>query len=248
MAATAPSITAVRTPDQITADVTRQVESAISDAEAPLKSQIGTLGSNRDAAIAGINQMFGNVLPYVQAGAQQTESSYHTAEQTQQQIYSAANQRLNELTQSRAQSAQALAQQMGGPVAVGEFTDAVDPAASAYAVEGGGQMLHTLAYGQADVGAANAFAGRVFPLVQTEQTAEARQHYETQIKEIQDQISQLESQKSSQINKGVSDAMIAERQYALQKAQQSLEEVKAKHDWQASLKSLKQEDKRGRGA
>lgn len=244
MAAAAPSITDVRTPDQITADVTKQVESAISSTEAPLKSQIGTLGANRDAAIAGIDKMFGNILPYVQAGAQQTESAYHTAEQTQQQIYSAANQRLNELKQSRAQNAQVLAQQMGGPVAVGEFTDAVDPAASAYAVEGGGQMLHTLAYGQADVGAANAFAGRVFPLVQTEQTAEARQHYETQIKEIQDQITQLESQKSSQINKGVTDALIQERQFALQKASQALDEVKAKHDWQASLRSLKQEDKR----
>lgn len=239
-----PSITDVRTPEQITADVTRQVESEISDAEAPLKSQIGTLGSNRDAAIAGINSMFGNILPYVQESANKVQSSYQTAESTQQQIYSAANQRLNDLKQSRAQEAQAMAQQMGGPVALGEFTDAVDPAASAYAVEGGGQMLHTLAYGQADVGAANDFAGKVFPLVQTEQTAEARQHYETQIKEIQDQITQLEASKSSAINKGVADAQIAERTYALNKAQQSLDELKAKHDWQASLRTLKQEDKR----
>lgn len=244
MAAAAPSITDVKTPEQITADVTAQVEAATKAAEAPLNAQIGTLGSNRDAAIAGIGKMFGNILPYVQQSAQQVQQNYGQAEQSQQQIYAAANQRLNDLKQQRAQSAQALAQQMGGPVALGEFTDAVDPAASQYAVEGGGQMLHTLAYGQADTGAAQAFAGKVFPLVQTEQTAQARQHYETQIKEIQDQITQLESQKSSQINKGVTDALIQERQYALQKAQQSLDETKAKQDHQAALRSLKQEDKR----
>lgn len=244
MSAGAASVLDVRTPDQIKADVTGQVNADATSQEAPLQSQVGTLGSQRDSAVKAIGDMFSNLQPYVSGQADKLAADYQGTEQTQQQIYSAANQRLAALKNERAQSAQALAQQMGGPVAVGEFTQGVDPAAESYANLGAGEQLHTLGYAAADVGQARSFAGKVFPLVQTEQQAQARQHFEDQIKTIKDQISTIEAGKSSAVNKGVSDAMLAERNFALQRTQQALDKVKAGHDWQATLHTLKNDDAR----
>jgi hypothetical protein len=234
----------VMTPAELAKMAASQAQTEISGQTAPLESQIPGLQSKETNAVGDIKSMFGSILPYSEAAAQNLQGAYTTAEGQQMAIFQAANQQMNDLANSRAQEAQSLAQQMGGPVAVGEFTSSMGYEPQALANLGAGQMLHTLGYGLADVGYANAFAGRVLPLVQTEQTAQAKQYYENQITDLQKQIATIKATKGTLTNSKLADLMTQERTFQLQKAQQALDKIKASHDWQATRRTLAQEDKR----
>ena len=237
-------ITAVRTPDQLKTAATSEVESELQGQVAPLETEVSTLGTREKNALADIGKLFGGIQPHVDAAAQAVQGSFDAAQEAQAGIFSAAARRLNELKQSRAQEAQALAQQMGGPVAVGEFTAGVEPAQSMLANLGAGAQLHTNLFAQAGVQEANDWSGKVFPLIQTEETARARTKYEADIKAIEDQISTIKGTKSSKINARVSDMLVKEREFALQQKQQGLDKLKADRDWQATLRTLRNDEKR----
>lgn len=237
-------ITAIRTPEELRRIAEQSVGAEIAGEVNPLKGQVGTLQSQETSNLAGIRDMFGSILPFSAGAAERVGTAYDTAEAQQQSIFAQATLRMNQLRQSRAQEAQALAQEMGGPVSVGEFTSSMGFEPEALANLGAGQQLHTLQYGMADVGLANAFAGRVLPLVQTEETAKARQFYEDKITEIQKQIATLEGTKTSKVNAAANDLQIKEREFALQKTQQALDKLKADHDWAATQRTLKGEERR----
>jgi hypothetical protein len=124
-------ITTVRTREQIGKAATAEVGEEIRGQVQPLEGEIGTLQDRSKATLEGIGKMFGGILPHVQAAAEAVEGSWNTAQNQQAKIFAAAGTRLNQLRQTRAQEAQAMAQQIGGPVSVGEFTEAVDPAIGA---------------------------------------------------------------------------------------------------------------------
>jgi hypothetical protein len=188
--------------------------------------------------------MFGNILPYAKDAASNLASYYAAAEQAQQGVFQSATQSMNQLAQSRAQEAQALAQETGGPVSVGEFTASMGYEPNALAALGSGQMLNTLGNMGGEVGQAEAFSGQVLPLVSTEQQAQAKGYYEDQIKGLNDQISAIKATRGSAYNKAYNDLITSERQYQLDKQNQHLNNIKAQHDWQATKLTLAQEKAR----
>jgi hypothetical protein len=239
-----PGITTIRTPQQINDIATSDVNSSIAAQTAPMQAQIDTLGSDQTAAAAAIKNMFGSLLPAVSTGAANVKSAYDEAEVNQNAIFAAAQAQLSQLKQTQAQRAQALAQEMGGPVALSEFTAGLGEQQSLLSNLGAGQMLHTLGYAQAGEQQAQAFAGQVFPVMQTEQQAQSKKYYDDQVKTLNDQITQLKATAGDKITAEKNDLIGQERAYALQKTQQKLDAVKAQRDWLATKRTLANDDKR----
>lgn len=241
---TTPTLPAALTEQQILDQARQQVNQDISAQTTPLQSQVDTLGTQRDRTLANVGTLFDHIQPTVSQSAQAVSDSYNNAETVQNNIFTAANQRLNQMRQDRAAEAQRMAQQIGGPVAVGEFTAGLDSSIEAGALLGAGQQLHTLAYGQAGVDQAQAFAGQVFPLVRTEEMAKQRSYFEDQIKNINDQITKLNSSKTGLIDSKANELRKQNLDYELQVNQQKLDSLKANRDWQATLSSLKNDEAR----
>src|SRR5215471_810855 len=170
------------------AQASREIGNELTGQIDPLNRQISDLQAGEGQAIGQIGSMFDHLQPVVQQGATAVQQSYDSAEQMQNQIFNQATTQLNSMKQQRAQDAQRLAQQMGGPVAVDEWTAGYNPGIQSLTELGAGEQLRTLAYAQAGVQAANAFAGQVFPVLRTEQTAQARNLFESQIKDIRGKI------------------------------------------------------------
>jgi len=237
------NIMRVRTAEELSKIAGNQIDAEINDAVSPLTAQIGTLTDREGRAVKSIQDMFGQIQPWAQEAATAVGTSYDQARADEQGIFEAANSRMTQLKQSRAQEAQALAQEMGGPVSVGEFTSSMGVEPEALTALGAGQQLHTLAFGQAAVGEANAFAGRVLPLLSTEQQSQARSYYEDQITELNKQITDLKAQRGTKVNAKLNELLVQERTFQLDKAQQALDKLKANRDWIASKKTLAQQKK-----
>lgn len=238
-------ISAPLTWQQIQDQAEQQAGATIAGENAPLTTQVGVLGGQEKSSGQAISSEFGSLLPYVQGSAGAVEGSYGNALSMEQSIFQAANTRMNQLHQNMAAEAQQLAQQIGGPVGTGQFTQALEPYEAAMPAGEASSMLHSLGIAQAGVQEANQFAGQVFPALQTEEQAKNTQFYEDQIKTLQGQIDTNNASKSDLVNKNVSDLTNQERQYKLQLAQQSLDKLKAKRDWaaaQASIHSTKLRD------
>lgn len=246
-AATQPSnpINTPMTYQQLQQLAESQAAATISGENAPLQAQVGTYGSQKTQAEQNIGKEFGALQPYVQSSAQAVSAAAQQAEQMAQQVFAAAGTRMNQLHQNMAQEAQQLAQQMGGPVSTGDFTAAMTPEENALPGIQGAGVLGALGSGMADVTGAQAFAGRVFPAMQTEEVAKSDAYFNDQIKTLQDQINQNAGAKSDLVNKNLNDLLQNERQFSLNQKQLALDKTKASRDWkvqQASLHSQKLRD------
>jgi hypothetical protein len=237
-------ITKVLTPSQITNLAQSEAQTSISGQTAPYQADIATAGSQQQRTLSGIQSMFGSILPYTQGSAEQVTQGYNEALGASSSIMNAAQTRLNQLKQSRAQEAQAMAQEIGGPVALGEFTAGLDDQGTLLANLSAGQLLHTLGYAQAGEQQAQAFAGQVLPLVQTENEATARGHFQDVIAQAQKQIDAIKATKGDLVNQKVNDLTTQERTYALQKAQENLAAIKQKQDHLATVHTLANDDAR----
>jgi len=232
------------TPEQLLKQAQDQVGGEIDQAISPLNSQLGQIGANQSGAAQNLDKLFGGIFPYVQASADSVRDTHAAAQQKEQEIFQAAQGNLANLARQRAQEAQTLAQQIGGPIAAGAFTEGVTPHQEYLASVGSGQLMHGLAFGEAGNELAQSFAGKVFPLVKTEQAAQLTRYFEDQKKTIQDQIAQLQGGKGKAVNARLSELQQQEREYQLNVAQQNLDKVKAAHDWTATKRTLASDDAR----
>lgn len=237
-------ITTPRSIDDLTKLAGSQIDSEITGAESPLKSQIGTLQGRETSTLQNLGTMFGQIQPYVSQEADKVQSAYDTGFQATQSIFNTAQQRMAQLKQQRAQEAQAMAQEIGGPVSVGEFTSSVLGPEQELASTAPNQLLHTLANAEAGTQEARAFSEKVFPLVRTEEEAKARGFFEDQIKDLNNQISTLEGSKQGKVNDRLNTLLQSEREFSLNQNQQALDRLKANRDWQATLRSLHNDDQR----
>jgi hypothetical protein len=215
-----------------------EVAAEIAAASAPIERQIGQAQADQAGALQRIGNTFGALQPSVEGATQWVGQQYDQALGAEQSIYQAANQRLADMRAQRAGEAQRMAQMMGGPVAVGEFTAGVEPQQQYYAQSGAGQLLHSLGMAEAGKQEAAAFSGKVFPLLRTEQEADVTSSFAKQISELRGKLGDLQSQRTSAINSRFFDRQDAERKYQLDVKQQQLDKVKADRDWKATLKSL----------
>jgi hypothetical protein len=242
MSAAAPTasnpITTPYTVDQLQALASSEAASAISAENAPLTAQIGTLGGQKTAAEQEINQMYGQLLPYVQQSAQAVQSAQQQAETMAQQVFAAAGTRMNQLYQQQASEAQQLAQQMGGPVSAGQFTAGVEPYMAALPGEQGAGVLGALGSGLANTTEAQQFAGQVFPALNTEDVAKSDSYYNNQMKTLNDQIAANAATKSDLVGKNFNDLLQNERQFTQQQLQLKMDQTKMKRDWQIQQEQL----------
>jgi hypothetical protein len=230
--------------DPIYQQVAQQVADEIAAAGAPIQGQINLLGQQEEAAQQQVGKTFDSLLPYVQGAAQGVQQGYASALTSQQAIYDAANQRLADMQAQRANQAQEMAQKIGGPVALGEFTAGVTPDQEFYARAGAGDLLHALGTAQAGNQAAQQFAGQVFPMLRTEEQADIRNQYSSQRAQLQNQLAGLQSGRTAAVNERYFQRQQQEHQYQLDLAQQQLDTLKSNRDWQATLRSLKNDEAR----
>jgi hypothetical protein len=238
--ATAPDPTKTAlTWDQIVAKSEADAAAQIQGQNAPLQAREKTLGGQQTAAAGAITKEFSGLMPYVAGSAQRVGQAYGGALSAEQQIFQAAGQRMNQLKQSQAAEAQQLAQQMGGPVATGDFTKAMEPYESVMGSQAAGSMLHTLGMGQAGVQEAEQFAGQVFPALQTEQVANSDNFYKNQIKDLQNQIDANLSGKSALVGKEQSDLLASERAFRQQQLQTAMAKQQAKREWKVQQQQIR---------
>lgn len=234
-----PNLPAPQSDDALRKTAASQINLETSQAVAPIQSQITTAQGREDKSLAQIGQMFNNLQPVVDAAAQGVQTSYNQATSQQKAVFDAAQANLQKLRANRAGDAQALAQQIGGPVALDEWTQPFDDAATDLTYLGAGQQLHTLAYAEAGVQQALAFSGKVMPLLRTEQMASVRNQFEDQIREYQEQITALKSQKGAQVNKRFNELRTQELEYGLQRAQFALTKLDSRNTYNLAVKKAK---------
>jgi len=237
-------ITAIRSASDLQHLAESQVDTELSGQIQPLQSQSTSTQARETAARADLEKMFGGIQTSAAQAAQLVSDNYDKTNAAEQAIFSAAGERLNNVKQSAAAEAQALAQKMGGPVAVGDFTDAVEPSLGAFGAEKAGALLHGLGAASAGVQEAANWSGKVFPLMMSEKIAASKAGYDSQIKEIEDHIAQLKGTRGGAVSSRFNELQTSERQYQLQQAQTQLEKLKANRDWQATIHTLKNDDKR----
>jgi len=243
-ATTTNPLTTPRSIDELTNLAGSQIDSEVGAQEAPLNQQISDLQGRETNSLQKLGDMFGTLMPYVQGAAGAVQDSYNTAFQAQQSIFNTAMQRMNQMKQDRAQQAQTMAQEVGGPVAVGEFTASALAPSEELSMTAPNNLTHALANAEAGVQEANAFSGRVFPLVQTEQTANMKNFFETQISDLNKQVATLEGSKQGLKNTRLNDLLTQERQFQQSQAQLGLDKQKANRDWIATQHTLHNDDKR----
>jgi len=219
-----------------------EVAAEMAAASAPIERAIAGTQADQDKALAGIGNLFSGLQPQVEESTRWVGQQYDQALTAETGIYQAANQRLAQMREQRATDAQKMAQMMGGPVAVGEFTAGVEPNQQYYAQTGAGQLLHSLALAQAGKQEAAAFSGKVFPLLRTEQEADARSVFGKRIADLRGSLSDLQASKTSSINSRFFERQKAEREYELSKQEMELKRISADRDWKATLKSLAQDN------
>lgn len=205
----------------------------------PLQAREKTLGAQETSAREAIGKEFAGLMPFVAGSGARVGAAYQGALSMEQQIFQAAGSRMNALHQQQAKEAQDLAQQMGGPVSTGQFTQAMEPYETALASAGPAAMLDTLGRGLAGVQHAEAFAGQVFPALQTEQQAHSDDFYKNQIKDIQAQIDAALAGKSSLTQAKLQDLLNQKRAYDQQQYQNQRDRLKDKRDWKVQQQQIR---------
>ena len=233
------NLPAPQTDDQLRKTAASQVDLEIGQSVAPIQGQIDITKGREDKSLGQVAGMFDAIQPTVDQAAKAVQSSYDQATFNQSQIFAQAQANLQQLRGNQAAEAQQLAQQIGGPVAMDQFTQPYDSAAQDMTFLGAGQQMHTLMYAQAGEQQAEQFAGQVFPLVRTEQMASVRNQFEDQIKQYQDQITALQSQRGAQINTRYNDLRTQELQYGIQRAQFQLSKIDAQKNYNLQVQKAK---------
>ena len=232
------SVLTTETPAQLAAQAAQMAQATVAGENAPLQAQATTYASQQKSARGDIQQEFGQLMPYVQESAQQVSGQWNSALSMEQQVFAAANTRMNQLHQNMAAEAQQLSQQMGGPVSTGDFTKALAPYEGQMGNAAGAGMLNALGGAVTDEAEAQRFAGQVFPALQTEDVAKSDAYYNNQIKTLQDQINANKGTQSDLTNQNLVNLTDKERQFELQLATQKMDKTRLARDWKVQQAGL----------
>ena len=241
----ADDVTTPRTEAEITKAAATQVGAEIAAETAPLSSLIGAYGTNRERAVEDLSSLFGTILPYSERSAQRLEGQYGSALESQRDIFNAAGSRLAQLRGDRAAEAQKLAQEIGSPIPLAEFTAPVAFEEELFPFEAAGSMLHSLSYAQAGSEYAEAFPGKVFPLLQQRETQATKNFYDDKISQLREQIASIQGGKTGRTNARLNDLLTQERQFQLERTrlrqsqeQLNLQKTQSKADLANSKRQL----------
>lgn len=236
-----PPLPISKTPAQLATDAASQIEAEIGGELAPYAGQVEVEQGRKERAAQELEKVFSSVQPFVSASAQRVTEAGNAAQGAIKGVYDTAFSRISELKQSRAAEAQALAQQIGGPVAVGEFTAGVESNLATMPMYAAGDQLHSIANAGINTDLAESFAGKVFPLIRVEEELKTRQKFDEEIRTIQARINAIKATKAGRVNARLNELQLQERNYELQRANQQLEKLKADRDWKATKQQLNQQ-------
>jgi hypothetical protein len=219
------------TPQSLASQASSEVGIQIGNEEAPYRTQIGDAQAAMANALSGLDKMFGNILPYVQSSAQRVGDFYNAGLAEEKAVWSTATARLDQLRSQRAAEAQAMAQQTGGPVPLDAFTSPLNTSLAEMPHAQAGGILRSMGLAQGGVQEAQAFAGRVFPLLQTEQHEQIRMQFQQRINDLQDEINRIEAQKTERTQTRLDELQQQERDYKLEQDKLALQKLQAQRDW-----------------
>ena len=215
-------------PASTQASVGSEVDAELLAQTAPLDTLATGYGKAEDRAIQDLNALFSTIMPFVQGSAERVAAAYGASSQAQTSIFNQAYQRLNALRGERAAEAQALAQQLGAPIPLDQFTAAFDIERSVAAPEFGGELLKSQGLAQAGVQQAEAFAGRVFPLKQARLTQETHNFYRDKIFELKQQVAAIKGMRKGMINERLRTRLLEDYEMKLARSQASFDRFNAK--------------------
>jgi hypothetical protein len=223
-----------KTAARIRAQAGAEIDAETNAAIAPYQADIGTYTSRSASAVATFADMFKGILGASGEAASREEDFYKSSLGMEKDIFGAATDQLNQFRQGQAAEAQTLAQRLGGPVPISEFTYGVDVAQKQARNDFASGMLHSLGAASANVAEAEAFAGRVLPLVQKEETSKTVRYFNDLIAEAQKNISSIKSSAASKKTARYDELRAQELQYRLDK-------LKADRDWAIARQSARQQ-------
>jgi len=213
------------------AQAERETNLDIGNEVAPLNTEIGDAQQNMQNALKGIGGMFDNLLPYVQGSAQRVGNFYQQGLAEEKGVWAEANARLAQLRGQRAAEAQGMAQQIGGPVPLSAFLAPLNTSLAEMPHAQAGGLLRSNALAQGGVQEAEAFAGRVFPLLRTEQEAAVRNQFQQRITDLQKEIDRIKATSSTRTRTRLDQLTQQEREYKLEQARDQLARLTADRDW-----------------
>lgn len=221
-----------RSESEIDELVDDQVDSEIESEIIPVQGAIDQTAADQQAAQEWMERIFGSVMPAIRQSADHVRDQGNRALAAERDIFNQTAAALSGLRSQRAGEAQRLAQQLGVAIPLSMFTDPVGAAQGDMAHVSGTQGLTALGNIQSGVQAAEAFAGKVFPLAQKEAAERTAKDFGARIHELRTEITKIKASKTARKNTRLNDMLIAEREYALKKTQ-------ADRDWFISQQGLK---------
>lgn len=226
-----------QTEAEIAAAVAAEIEAEIGQQVSPLNDLIGQYQQGQTGALQRLDQLYGSIMPSVQNATTNLRSNFDQTIGFERGIVDATQARLAGIRQQAGAQAQALAQQLGVPIPVSLFDMGALTEQGIGAAQGAGSLLTAQGMRDSALAEAEAFSGRVFPLMRKEQEEDTRRHYTTQIESAQKEIAQLKKMKPGLISERTRQRLLEERGYQLERA-------KAQRDWELSKFSANLETKK----
>jgi hypothetical protein len=206
----------IRTPAELRRIARAQTSQEVTSELAPYRGQQRDVTTRKGRALEDLNSLYGGLQTFAQQSAARTQGLQQQSYGVQNQLFEQASSRLDQFRQQRAADAQALAQQVGGPVPMSAFTEGVD-AGSVMPHAAAGALMSALSAGADASSEAESFAGRIFPMVQGEETQKTRNQYDDQIANIQDEIAKIKSSRQGRQTARYNELLTQEREYEMNK-------------------------------
>lgn len=200
-------------------------------------SAVGAAQGLKESAIDAVNRAFDQFQTSANLSSERLGEAYEWGVHTERQIYDAAQLDINRMRQQRAADAQSLAQSIGVPVPISEFTDPVDITAGQYPFLAAGGKLLALQQAQTGLAEVEAFTGKVLPMMRTESVKQLSQFYDAQIVGLKARQAELQAQAAE---------ATAQRQHEAQLAMldAQLDKIQSDRDFILAKESIKQDNKR----
>ena len=233
----APSVTDLAT--QAHNEVSQQISRETSGYESDIAGAQGGM----ERGLAGIGKMFGDLMPYAQNAAKFVGDYYDASLAREQNIYEQAQGRLSMIRAQRAAEAQQFAQQTGGPVNVEAFLAPLNTSMVELPNAQQNTLFHSNMLAQGGVQEAEAWAGRVFPMIRVEQEQQLRAEFQARINAAQKEIDRIKAEASTREQTRLEELQQQEREYKLEQARLALDRLKADRDYRATQQQLKNQQR-----
>lgn len=226
-----------QTEEEIKRAVISEIEAELAGKISPIEDLISRQQQGQAEALAAGEQLYGSIQPSVENATRNLQTNFDQSIGFEKGIFDASQARIAGIRAQAGAQAQQLAQQLGVPVPVSLFDMGAMTEQGLGLAEGAGSVLSHQGLRDAALAEAEAFSGRVFPLMRKEAAEATRRHYTKEITSLQKEIKTLRQMKPGLINERTRTRLLEERGYQLERA-------KAQRDWDTAKKGFGLENKK----